>query len=239
MVHCGGYELEYFLTRKNVKNVNLRICADGSVRVSANPRVAVSRTDAFVREKGEWVLRKKEEFARRAAQKNETTVCDGAKTLFLGREYVLRIIAAEKKSVSISEDGGEIEIRIPDTADLQLAKKTLVRWYAARAAEILPELFLSAERETQGYFGAPCLLRLRKMRARWGSCNAATRTVTLNTALVHAPRECIRYVALHELSHIYVSAHDRTFYALLGKFCPDWKTVRKRLNLTVAPYVGK
>lgn len=117
--------MEYFLTRKNVKNVNLRICADGSVRVSANPRVAVSRTDAFVREKGEWVLHKKEEFARRAAQKNKMTVCNGAKTLFLGREYVLRIIAAEKKSVSISEDGGEIEIRIPDTADLQVAEK---RW---------------------------------------------------------------------------------------------------------------
>ena len=175
--------MEYFLTRKNVKNVNLRICADGSVRVSANPRIAVSRTDAFVREKGEWVLRKKEEFARRAAQKNETTVCDGAKTLFLGREYVLRIIAANKKSVSISEDGDEIEIRIPDTADLQLAEKTLVRWYAARAAEILPELFRSAERETQGYFGAPCILRLRRMRARWGSCNAATRTVTLKPRL--------------------------------------------------------
>ena len=113
VVDCGGYELEYFLTRKNVKNVNLRICADGSVRVSANPRVAVSRTDAFVREKGEWVLRKKEEFARRAAQKNETTVCDGAKTLFLGREYVLRIIAAEKKSVSISEDLSLIHISEP------------------------------------------------------------------------------------------------------------------------------
>lgn len=183
MVHCGGYELEYVLTRKNVKNVNLRICADGSVRVSANPRVAVSRTDAFVREKGEWVLRKMEEFARRAAQKKETTVCDGAKTLFLGREYALHIIAAEKKSVSISEDGGEIEIRIPDTADLQLAEKTLEKWYAARAAEILPELFRSAERETQGYFGAPCILRLRRMRARWGSCNAATRTVTLKPRL--------------------------------------------------------
>lgn len=50
--------LTYELTRKKVKNINLRLGEDLSIRVSANPRVPLSFIDAFVQSKEGWILEK-------------------------------------------------------------------------------------------------------------------------------------------------------------------------------------
>ncbi|SDY17193.1 M48 family metallopeptidase [Eubacterium barkeri] len=51
-------EVAYTLTRKSVKNINLRIHPDGQVTVSADPRVSLARIDGFVASKGAWIVEK-------------------------------------------------------------------------------------------------------------------------------------------------------------------------------------
>lgn len=55
-----GESVVYGLTRKLVKNINLRIRPDGSVAVSANSGVALTFLDDFVRSKGEYIRAAKE-----------------------------------------------------------------------------------------------------------------------------------------------------------------------------------
>lgn len=43
-----GSEVLYELTRKPVKNINLRVKEDGSLRISASPRVSVKRVEEFI-----------------------------------------------------------------------------------------------------------------------------------------------------------------------------------------------
>ncbi|MBD8953260.1 MAG: M48 family peptidase [Subdoligranulum sp.] len=45
----------YTLTRRRVRNINLRVRADGSVTASAAPRVPVMVVDAFVASRADWV----------------------------------------------------------------------------------------------------------------------------------------------------------------------------------------
>ena len=45
----------YTLTRRRVRNINLRVRADGSVAASASPRVSAMKVDAFVASKADWV----------------------------------------------------------------------------------------------------------------------------------------------------------------------------------------
>lgn len=52
---AGG--VEYTLIRKRVKNLNLRLAPDGSVRVSAPLRAAAASVDAFVAAHADWVKR--------------------------------------------------------------------------------------------------------------------------------------------------------------------------------------
>ena len=55
---AGG--VEYELTYKRVKNLNLRVGEDGSVRVSATRRVPLRQIDAFVQAHAGWIKRARE-----------------------------------------------------------------------------------------------------------------------------------------------------------------------------------
>lgn len=62
---CQGRELEYELTRKKVKNINLRIKPDGKVYVSANKAVPVKYLDEFVASKQEFIFQALDKFEAR------------------------------------------------------------------------------------------------------------------------------------------------------------------------------
>lgn len=61
------YNITYHLERKKVKNINLRIKADGSVHVSAPKSVAQSVIDSFVASRAAFVLRAQAKTAARPA----------------------------------------------------------------------------------------------------------------------------------------------------------------------------
>ena len=58
----------YTLTRRRVRNINLRVRADGSVAASAAPRVSAMRVDAFVASKADWVRSAQARVAARREQ---------------------------------------------------------------------------------------------------------------------------------------------------------------------------
>ena len=72
--------------------------------------------------------------------------------------------------------------------------------------------------------------RLKDMSSRWGSCSLKTHLISLNIRLYDKDDDCLRYVLIHELCHFYEPNHSPAFYAYLDRFCPDWRSARKRLS---------
>lgn len=64
----GGGQLSYTLERKRVKNLNLRIRRDGSVYVSASPRVSLRAIDGFVAAKGAFIRAAQERLERQQSR---------------------------------------------------------------------------------------------------------------------------------------------------------------------------
>lgn len=64
-IECDDRELTYILTRKPVKNVNLRIKPDGRILVSANNRVSVAFIEAFIRQKQAFIIAALDKYAER------------------------------------------------------------------------------------------------------------------------------------------------------------------------------
>ncbi len=56
-VYASGIEIVYLLERKQVKNINLRVLPDGSVRVSAGSWVDASQIDDFIVSKAAFILK--------------------------------------------------------------------------------------------------------------------------------------------------------------------------------------
>ena len=73
-------------------------------------------------------------------------------------------------------------------------------------------------------------LKIRKMKTRWGVCNTKNHNVTLNLELCRYNIECLDYVIVHELSHFIEANHSKKFWAVVEKYYPNYKTVRKSLR---------
>ena len=86
-VCAGEKNIKYILERKQVKNINLRVRPDGSVRVSAGPWVDASQIDDFVLSKAEFILEAMKRFENMAEAEEEfQSELDKAKA---GRESLL------------------------------------------------------------------------------------------------------------------------------------------------------
>ncbi|GAA0721256.1 DUF45 domain-containing protein [Clostridium malenominatum] len=192
--------INYILIRKKVKNINLRIKRDGSVVVSANPKVPLEYINSFVESKEGWIIKHRERIKeienRRKVQEDEIRI--------LGHTYNLRDLNLEE---------GDLEKYIRE-----LAKKE----FNMSIERILPLL--------KDYKIKKPSLKIRKMKTRWGSCNKTKKSITLNLELLKYTREIIDYVVLHELVHLVYFDHSKNFYGLLEELMPDFNIRRKILK---------
>ncbi len=103
-VPCGRGELTFQLTRKSVKNVNLRIKPDGRILVSANRRVSVAFIDDFVRRNQDYIYRALDRFQEAREKRLEEASAEnsagirqyvsGESILVLGKRLTLEVVAA-------------------------------------------------------------------------------------------------------------------------------------------------
>lgn len=72
-------------------------------------------------------------------------------------------------------------------------------------------------------------VRLKLVKSQWGSCTNKG-NLSFNKKLIHYPADCIEYVVIHELAHIFEHNHSRNFWAIVQKHWPNYKTDRKQLR---------
>ncbi|MDD3341729.1 MAG: SprT family zinc-dependent metalloprotease [Bacilli bacterium] len=136
---------------------------------------------------------------------------------YLGRKYDIIIVPTIDKIVI---DGSYIYSK---------NKKELEKWYQKEMKQLfqtkLDALYPLFE-ETIPY----PVLKIRNMKTRWGVCNRANNTVTLNAALMREPIECLEYVIVHELSHFVHFDHSKEFWKTVEKYKPNYKEIRKKMK---------
>lgn len=101
-----GREICWVLSRKKVKNVNMRIKPDGIVYISASNRVTVRFIEDFIREKSDFIFSALDKFsalmpASKLPQANGTYQ-NGDTIRYFGTDYTLSIIVSPIESVKIS-----------------------------------------------------------------------------------------------------------------------------------------
>ena len=71
---------------------------------------------------------------------------------------------------------------------------------------------------------------VRDMKTRWGSCNSRSGHLNFNLKLLDMPPECLDYVVVHELCHLWEPNHSKAFWARVERICPDWRRIRRSMN---------
>jgi predicted metal-dependent hydrolase len=214
------------IVRKPIKNLHLGVYPpDGRVRVAAPLRVSDDAVRRAVISRLGWVKRQRARFAGQERQPAREMV-SGESHYFLGRRYRLRVVR-DDGAVKITLRGRTMELRIGADADVTVRLEALHRWYRRHLRELAAPLL----EKWQGKMGVSLAdWRIKRMKTRWGSCNAQARRVWLNLELAKKPVRCLDYLIVHELAHLIERHHDERFIALMDEHLPQWRLHRQELN---------
>lgn len=225
----NGREVVYTLERKNVKNINLRIKADQSVYISANPTVSQATIDVLLNEKSAYILNALDRYAEllKYAPKPKQYV-DGESFRILGHDRRLKVVRGKKNMVE--SDESFITLTVKDVSDVGLKKSVMDKWLQKHCKEMVTAICKAIYPKFQKYGIAYPQCRFRNMVSRWGSCQPKRGVLTFNYALIEAPISCIEYVVTHEFTHFLQPNHSKKFYTQLAMFMPDWKERKNMLE---------
>ena len=235
-----GHTVAVAVTRKRVRNLNLRVHADGTVVLSIPLRTGAATAQDFLDRRADWIAKRLA--ARVRAAETPLIPLSGldAGTLPLWGALVDAAAALELDSASgptvLKPQSARRDVGAsPSQADtarfaalppdeLQARIDSL---YRREIEHALPEVAARAE-ETMGVRAARW--SVRRMKTRWGSCTPSTAVIRINTALAAYPPPCLEFVVVHELVHLMEPSHNQRFHMLLDIYCPGNRDVAKLLK---------
>lgn len=225
----NGAMITYTILRKQVKNINLRIKADGCIMVSASPYVPVQYLDELVLKNFDKIL----ETQQRLKDKHTVEAMafeTGGKFMLLGKSCTLIVEEGKTGLHRFSDDC--LYLKISNPASSQSVEKEFNRWIDQYTEEIFTEIAMQVYGVFRQYDIEFPQIRIRKMKSRWGSCHVHGGIITLNSRMIEAPRAAIEYVVVHEFAHFLVANHSKEFHQVVAGILPDWKA-RKELLKTI------
>lgn len=227
-VTISDRKIAYELTRKKVKNINLRIKPDGSVHVSASNAVTIAVIERFMKQKADFILSAIDKYNERNKIKG-VRLEDEEILSILGSDYMLFIYKGEYNY--IEENIGTLALYVTDTDDYELKYRTYIAWLKPQCVKIMTTLCQKAYDEYYRSLGIKFpVIKVKDMRSRWGSCIPSKGILTFNVHLMEYPFAAAEYVVAHEFTHFLQANHSARFYAELAKFMPDYREREKLLK---------
>lgn len=221
-VYLNGLVINYLYEKKNVKNINLRIKKDKTIYVSANYRIDVSYIDDFVLKNYDFILNAQSKFDKVFINENQS-LNDGGRILFLGNSFDVKSEISSKNFLKIDFYDKKAIFCLKDVSTNNIREKIYEKWQNICAQEVFEQVLNEIFPMFNKYSIDFPNLQFRKFKSRWGSMNIKTKTMSLNYFLLDAPYECIKYVIIHELSHLIVPNHSKNFYLVVKDIMPDYK----------------
>lgn len=216
-----AYEIKYCPR----KTLGIVVHPDGSVLLKAPEDANQEQLQQRVRRRAAWILRQQRYFASFGEPMPERKYISGESHLYLGRQYMLRVVIDKQNHVEYHQNILEVHCRKPS-----VASRVLQRWYRERAEIKLHEYATPIVERFKTHGVEPNGITLRPMEKRWGYCTSEG-DVFLNPDIIRAHRACIEYVITHELCHLIYRNHTKAFYALLSQELPHWERYKNRLEI--------
>lgn len=179
--------------------------------------------EAFVRQHADWIERARREIdLRYTADRNRHPRSIELKAIGSCFDVSYRYTLQEPAGYHTSHGRVEVcsnHVGLPDANDI------LRRWLLAQGRRYLKP-WLRAEAQALGT--QPRKLQVRLQRTRWGSCSA-TGTISMNASLLLLDARLVRYLMIHELSHMHALDHSAAFWSQVRRFEPDYERLDREL----------
>ena len=214
----------------------LRILASDKSIIIKAPKYAKHRDIAdFIKEKASWVYKKhlyilhQQKYLKDNLKPGDKLI-SGSQIPYLSKTRILICSYDDEKDNYINVEDNRLYLSLPKRYvgnDLKIKKVLIV--CLKHELEKLIKHFIKKHCDNIGCTVEKVSVRMQK--TLWGSCIA--NNVSFNFALIFTPIEVVEYVVVHELCHIIHANHSKSFWSLVKKQMPDYKTLDKWLSLNV------
>ncbi len=209
LVEINNKKYNVIITYKNNKNMYLRIKDDLNIYITAPKTIKEKEIIKFIDNN---II----SITKMINEKEKIKNSNKDKFLYLGKKY--DICYTNNKDV------------IFGTNKVFIGKNVIPENYLKKKAkEVFNTYFLDCVNNFDEINYVP-LLKIRKMTTKWGVCNTTTKTITLNSDLIKIDIKYLNYVIYHELSHLIHPNHSKSFWLLVEKYVPLYKTYRKEMK---------
>lgn len=226
----GRKTIHYSLLYCDRKTMEIAVHPDGSVIIKAPKDSNISLIEKKLQKRARWIIRQLNYFKQFLPKTPVRCYVNGETHLYLGKQYRLKMTEGLTDSVKLSRGFFHITTRVPATPEA--AQKLLNDWYLEKAKLQFNKSLERCWQKFKSYDVIKPRLSIKRMQKRWGSLSDKG-TLTLNTDLVRAPKECIDYVVTHELCHLKYNDHGSDFYKLLDSVIPGWEKIKHKLELSL------
>lgn len=215
------------VVRKEIKHLHVGVYPPaGRVRVAAPRHLDDEAVRLAVVSRLGWIRRKQKAFAEQDRQ-SQREIVTGESHYFQGRRYLLNVKECDGAPKIRLVGNTTLELRMPPGHDQAQRDAVLQRWYRRQLRALLPPLLAKWEPRIGKTVAE---VRIKKMKTRWGSCNASARRIWLNLELIKKPAACLEYVLVHELVHLHERHHNDRFLEWMDRLLPQWRVHRDELN---------
>lgn len=217
ILNVDGLEIPVSVVRKRVKNLNLRVRADGTVTLSIPQHLPLARAREFLDRKGEWIA----ERVRRNIERRPSPDLAGElpDRIPLWGKLVPRDSVQANSGQDVGGQGAPGQTAIDQAALDELYRTEVLRALPGIVERMEARIGVHAARWS-----------VRVMKTRWGSCTPKTGAIRINARLAAYPPECLEFVVAHELVHLLEPSHNTRFHTLLDEFCPGNRGIARRLK---------
>lgn len=241
--NADGTPIPVVVTKKRVKNFNLRVTSNGEVHASAPLGASRERIEAFVQRNSAWIINRLARREQRQATALEPLSPSSVIPLW-GKpvtvqnalDHSFESPAPRPKQATFASFMGteEPSTRSQTTRHVDLDGLTpeelqarIDQLYASEVTAALRDM-VHAYEIAMGVTVAR--VSVRSMKTRWGSCTPKTAAIRIARELAAYPIECLDMVVAHELVHLLEPSHNQRFHALLDTYCPNNKALSQRLK---------
>jgi predicted metal-dependent hydrolase len=203
------------------RRLSVRVFRNGGVEIVVPPRTPPRRVSEFVGEHRAWIERQR----RRAAPALDWPLPPAVLSLTaIGEEWRCGAVAGtgSLRLRELADHELQLKGRLDDRVRV---RRLLSGWLLEHAYQRLeaPLRALAVQMAV-----TPGRLQVRCQRSRWGSCSRR-HTISLNVCLLFQRPEVLRYLMIHELSHLRHMNHSARFWAEVARFEPHWKALDREL----------
>lgn len=226
VINGKEWNLNIFVERRGFVRASF---VNGGINIRLPRHLSTAEKNKAGKEMLDWAVAK---ILAEPEKYNERVFSHGDEIVAFGRKYIVQIChrASEKNFFKVR--GNVLEFRIAEHYSEELKQEYIKKRVRKILADNhLNELIEQVHLINNGYFGKRIgTVSIKHTTSRWGQCFINNGNVDFSTRLLLAPLPVIRYVIVHELTHLIEANHSKKFWNIVAGVDPNYKEKVKWLK---------